>query len=601
MEKYLKTWRINDKFATADSLSPDTAHLNFQSDNHIDKFSILNSFRGNLGSPIQSKLYFNRPGYNEFIFADACYPYLKQIESAIFYNTNVPYSSLYYLTGGTNYYEDEQFRFLFTVNPDKKLNFGTTLDYLYARGEYKNLATNRFAGSLFATYNGEKYKATAHVSTNTLNNHENGGIVNSSYINGNINYPANNIPVNIDAYAKLIHNQIFYNQQYSLGFYKSDSITPDSVIKTWVPVTVFAHTLQVDDYQKWYYEESVEKKFYKNTYLDKAYTDDTASYLLISNRFSVSMAEEFNKWLNFGLSAYIENDLERFGFLTDTVLNHHFESNTRVGGVLSKNRSKIFKFNINGEITVLGPAIGDFLLKGNLGGYFNLWKQRIELNAHGYIRSIEPSFFHEYYQSNHFRWENDFDKTYTTQLGGRFSIPTQSLDLNINIENNNKYIFFNSSALPEQYNGNIQIISVNLKKDFHLGKFTLENNVVYQLSSNPSVIPLPDFALYHNLYYHDLWFKVLQVQLGTDVRYHTSYYAPAYMPATGQFYVQNEVKIGNYPQVNAYLNIHLKRTRFFIQYYHINQLFMKGDYYSMPDYPIYPANLRMGLTWNFYD
>jgi hypothetical protein len=91
------------------------------------------------------------------------------------------------------------------------------------------------------------------------------------------------------------------------------------------------------------------------------------------------------------------------------------------------------------------------------------------------------------------------------------------------------------------------------------------------------------------------------MQIGADVRYHTAYYAPSYMPATGQFFVQDKMKIGNYPVMNVYINAHLKRTRFFVQYYHLNQLFMQGDYYSMPYYPINPATLKMGLTWNFYD
>jgi hypothetical protein len=91
------------------------------------------------------------------------------------------------------------------------------------------------------------------------------------------------------------------------------------------------------------------------------------------------------------------------------------------------------------------------------------------------------------------------------------------------------------------------------------------------------------------------------MQVGVDMRYHTAYYAPSYMPATGQFHVQSDWMIGNYPVMNVYLNAHLKRTRFFVQYYHVNQLFMKGDYYSMPFYPIYPAILKIGLTWNFYD
>jgi hypothetical protein len=190
---------------------------------------------------------------------------------------------------------------------------------------------------------------------------------------------------------------------------------------------------------------------------------------------------------------------------------------------------------------------------------------------------------------------------YKTRLGGTFAIPTLGFDFNLSVDNLTDMVYFDKEALPQQHNGNIQVVAANLKQDFRVGSFTLENNVVYQLSSNQAVLPLPEIALYHNLYYHGLWFKVLNMQIGADVRYHTAYYAPSYMPATGQFFVQDKMKIGNYPVMNVYINAHLKRTRFFIQYYHLNQLFMQGDYYSMPYYPINPATLKMGLTWNFYD
>ena len=129
----------------------------------------------------------------------------------------------------------------------------------------------------------------------------------------------------------------------------------------------------------------------------------------------------------------------------------------------------------------------------------------------------------------------------------------------------------------------------------------LDNVVVYQQTLNDKVIPLPRFTLYHNVFYTDKWFDVLSVQLGLNVRYHTSYFSPGYMPATGQFYNQRTMQIGNYPVMSVYGNFHLKRTRFFAEYFHINQLFMNGLYYAMPNYPINPATFRMGLTWNFYD
>ena len=287
--------------------------------------------------------------------------------------------------------------------------------------------------------------------------------------------------------------------------------------------------------------------------------------------------------------------------MQDTILTPFLESNTKIGGVLSKQRGRIFKYNVLAEIDLLGYKIGDFLLKGDLGGFFKLWNDSIALVAKGYIRSDEPSKYYQYYRSNHFRWDNNFGKTYRTNIGGTFSVPTRHFSLNVSVENVSNLVYFDNAALPAQFGGNIQVLAANLKQDFNFGKFTLENNVVYQLSSQQNILPLPTLALFHSLYYHDLWFRVLSVQVGANVRYHTEYFAPAYMPATGQFYAQSETKIGNYPLINAYLNFHLKRTRFFFEYYNVNQLFMNGAYYSMPKYALNPAIFKMGISWNFYD
>ena len=92
--------------------------------------------------------------------------------------------------------------------------------------------------------------------------------------------------------------------------------------------------------------------------------------------------------------------------------------------------------------------------------------------------------------------------------------------------------------------------------------------------------------------------------MGADVRYFTSYYAPDYSPAMGQFYLQNKdtrVKIGNYPLVNAYVNMHLKRTRIFLQMYNLIQGNTGYSYFLAPHYPLNPRILKIGISWNFFD
>jgi hypothetical protein len=597
--RYVKTWKITDRFAKVDSIPVDTMHLNFQDANPIDRFSIANSFSGNLGSPIQSKLYFDRPDNTDFLFSNAYYPYMMNVEHATFYNTKTPLSYINYITGGSQNRAEDDFKFLYTGNFKKNLNVGTTLDYMSTVGEYVQQAVTRFSGSLFGSYQGKHYSANALFSTNSMRNQENGGLKNADDIY--FNHAASDLTVNIHGQSNYAQKQIFYNHQYNIGIERPVRVDSDSVRLEYVPVTRFAHTIKYDELSKRYYENSVEKSFYKNTYGAGSVTRDTAALQTLTNNFSISMEEEFNKWLNFGLTAFIENNIQRYAYLKDTVLSKDMKSTTKVGGILSKQRGRTFRYNVLGELGFLGYRAGDFMLKGEMGGFFRLWNDSISLIANGFVRSDKPSFFLQNYESNHFQWSNDFESVYRTHLGGTFAIPTRSLSLNVSVENITQYIYFDSLAMPKQYSGNIQVLALNLKKDFRFGKFTLENNLVYQVSSNTEVLPLPNLTLFHNLYYDDKWFSVLSVQFGANVRYNTAYYAPSYMPATGQFYSQSKTKIGNYPVVNVYLNCHLKRTRFFLEYYHLNNMFMKGAYYSMPNYPIAPANMKLGISWNFYD
>lgn len=601
--RYLRNWKISDMLATVDSIPVDTAHVNFQDANPIDRFSIANSYNGNLGSPIQSKLYFNRPEQGEFIFADAYFPYIKTAYNTTFYNTKTPFTTIKYNSGGTNYREEEQVDFTFTANFKKNFNMGVNFDYIYARGEYNNQAAKRFAGTLFGSYNGKHYAATGALISNNHSNHENGGITDDDYItNPPLGIIPSNIPTNTAGYSNFRHDQFLYNHQYNIGIDRVVKVKDDSIGTEYVPVTRFSHTFLFDRYRKRFYERSVDSNFYQNTYFPElTQTNDTAALTMYSNRLAISLEEEFNKWMQFGLTAYIQNDIETFTYMRDTFLTKEVTSDVMIGGVLSRNLGRRFKYNFAGQMYVLGDKLGDFSLDGKMGGYFTLWNDSVALVAKGFIKSHEPWFFTQFYHSKHFRWENNFGKVYRTQLGGKFALPTRDLELEVQVENLTNTIYFDSQALPSQYSGNIQVLAADLKKNFRFRKFHLENNLVYQASSHQDILPLPALTLFHNLYYLDKWFDVLSMQIGANVRYHTAYYAPKYMPATGQFYVQSDKKIGNYPVMNAYVNAHLKRTRFFLEYYHFNELFMRGAYFSMPGYPIFPAMFKVGLSWNFYD
>ncbi len=66
------------------------------------------------------------------------------------------------------------------------------------------------------------------------------------------------------------------------------------------------------------------------------------------------------------------------------------------------------------------------------------------------------------------------------------------------------------------------------------------------------------------------------------------------------FAVQREVKIGNYPFMNLYANMHLGKVRFYVMMSHINQGIIGGNnWFSMPHYPLNPRRFQIGLSVDF--
>jgi len=95
----------------------------------------------------------------------------------------------------------------------------------------------------------------------------------------------------------------------------------------------------------------------------------------------------------------------------------------------------------------------------------------------------------------------------------------------------------------------------------------------------------------------------LGFQLGAEGIYYSSYKASSYMPATGSYYLQNELETGNYPYVNAFINLKLKRTRFFLSFEHVNQGlgFMSDNYRYVPGYQMPVRMFKYGIAWTFYN
>lgn len=603
------------------SVGPDTLSLDFQNNAFPERNNTLAGLHtGSFGSPFQSKVYTQQTAFSPFLFLRSYEQWLTDPAKFVYMNTTKPYTNLsYFTTFGNEESQEENFRYYVSANANKYLNLGASYEIMYARGFYRRSSTRGKLANVFGNYQSPRYEAFWRASYNTLENMENGGIIDLRYITqplemsgGLREYESANIPIHLDDARNQLKNlQLSFNQKYNLGFQRVNQ--QDSTKKTFVPVSSIIHTLFIDRSQRKYRSETVNLAYYDSVAnISSAYTADTAALFNVRNTVGLSLREGFHSWAKMGLTAFIEHDFRKYTGLTATApltdstnafsgWQSHTENRLWGGVELSKQQGSVLTYNAIGKLCLLGEDIGDYEISGSLQTNLLLWQHPVQLQAGGYMKFLKPDYFMETYYSNHFSWNNPLKNEYKTRIYGTLDIPELGFRFNATVENLYHLVYFNTAGVPTQHNGNIQVVSANWKQHLNWGIFNWDNDVVYQVSSQSKILPLPNLTVYSNLYVKGTLSKVLLSHLGIDCRYHTAYYAPAYMPATGQFHTQATVKVGNYPYMNAYVNFHLKRMRFFVTYSHLSRLFANPNYFSAPYYPMNPAIIKVGLSWNFYD
>ena len=412
-----------------------------------------------------------------------------------------------------------------------------------------------------------------------------------------------------------------------LNQWKSKQITP----REFIPVTSLIHTLDIRRLNHNYVAHSTPDDYYTNHYFG-SWSDvyDKTRALSVRNTLGVSMREGFNKWAQMGISLFGTHELRAYRMndwteLHDTVAIHKtVENDISVGAELARTQGKFVRYDAVGEIWLVGEKVGDFSVDGNIDLGFRMGrKDSLALNVHGYVKHLTPDFYYRHYHSQSAWWDNDLHRELRTRIEGTLRLCKFGTRLNVGVENISNYTFFGmsntlkdstkvGSVLPGDYthavmvrqnDGSVQVFSATLAQNLKFGPVHWDSEVTYQKSSKSSVLPLPQVSLYTNLYLLFRIARVLRVQLGGDMRYFTSYYAPDYSPSVGQFAVQDiqnaRVKIGNYPIVNAYVNLHLKHCRIYVAMNHINQ--GSGHAFWAPHYPINPRTFHFGVSWNIFN
>lgn len=564
----------------------------------LDEFGMATL--SNTANPARS-LFFKPEIYYGYDFYPSAYRlYQRSGKDVQFRQPLSPLTEISYLMGSKR---EQHLRVNFSRLVAPRTVVGMDYGLINSPGYYKNHLVDQNNVYFTARHNTSnfRYGAAAWYFHNKLTNRENGGIVNDSIFENNIETDRRLYGVNLQDAQNRIKLSGFGFEHYFIllpqVLHRDDDTLPQ---KRNFQLGRITHHFEYLRNQWVYSERSPLENFYKpyDSVLNPQGTYDSTYQSAIINRI---------QWSSLGyrmhespppLHLYAGIELVNILQSDSLVSNRYFQLNP-YGGVSINLLNSLF---IDGRLKVVSGnwAGGDLYLEGAVKQYFGT-SQRNLGNLYGnlLLANQSPSWFHQRYYSNHFRWENNFVNTRMLRFEGGYHIKGISAGAVYNLID--RPVYFGTEGRPRQSGGSANVLQLYGKMHLSPGNFDFIGRVAWQYADNDSVLRVPALiARARLLYTFEAIKNVATIQVGFDASYHSEYYADAWMPALRSFHMQNRKKVGNYPYVDAHVALKLKRARVFFQATNLFSLTGYSYYFTTPGYPMRDQRFVLGVNWRFY-
>ena len=614
IKSVIKNWYIHDGAAFRKTTSLDTLQDNFQNYHPAYKNSLTNSYTGNYGGPYLNNNFFKRDYSSKFYFARTREAYLLTPDSIKYFNTTTPFTLLdFSQSENRNTKNETRFNVLHSQNVTPKLNLTFRFDQARSDGQYNFQANKNNFVTLYSSYNSDKLNAYGGFIVCKIQNEENGGLLTDDLLLSG----KENLIVRLTDTKTELRNTFFYTAaEYKVGSYISGE--KDTVFK---PFAGFIYSFEYAGNKKIFKEgkDADNSLYFNESFINPDFSNDSVTYNQITNLFQLKLYEQPGKKTTFGKRGFIGQefvkitnpsvnfngkDLVKATFPSTDWSGTKFENYTNifVGGGLNRLEGNFWRWNIDGRIYLTGFKKGRTELKALITKPLIFLKDSAtSFNIEGRIENITPDFLQQHFFSNHKMWNNDLKSEQRMTANVNFKLPSRNFEIGANYALINNYIFHDTTGIPSQTKNELLVVGAYLDKDFTFRNLHLRTRLLYQKASSEDYIHIPDFSAYVSLYYKMVLSKVLFTQLGVDTRYNTKYYADAYDPLTGLFYLQNQKKLGGYPYIDAYASLKLKRTRIFFLLMNVGSKFLNEEFYTTLHQPMNAMTFRLGVAWTFYN
>ena len=609
-----------------DSISLNRPYYLDTSTFHANNFDLLNreqtiySTLSNIGMAHKSMRFSVSPQLGFEMEVPAFTNYIKTEKDLKTYLSLLPYSEIRYVMTTGDKEQHLNFRFGRQFAQGLYLSFEYNINYSPASYTNNKAENNYFWINTLYTTKDQRYRVLAYWYRNKIEVQENGGIVyDSVYVNQlesdnsviltNLSNPTNYMKVSgagFQHYFNLLPKHKKTIEQIADTLLSTDSL---SIVTTERKFTLgrINHSFAYQRNQLFYNETSASLPFYApfDTLLNTKTTDTTIVHAFRNSLTWNSLGyQNYSNDVPFYIYAGIDYDffkIKRYDYLEQLVVNDQNHSQVSINGGIIINLFQSTTVTGQAKLITLGYQIGDFNIKGQWRQYLgtterNFGKLTVDFN----MKRQSPTWFETSYQSNHFRWENDFHAATYLVFGANYQY--KSFSAGVKQTTINDLIYFNQEARPAQYDGFTSISEVYGSANVTLGRFKIEGFLTLQKANNENVIHLP--LLLGKLkvgYSQPIFKKAAVLQPNITVQYFTKYHADAYMPALRTFYLQDDVLIGNYPFIDLALAINVKQADIYVQYNNMFLLTGYHDSFIAPHYPMRDSKIFIGVNWRLFN
>ncbi len=520
-----------------------------------------------------------------------------------YYKNIIPYTEVFYVMGKNR----EHFLGL-THNQNilKYLSVGMNFRLINSPGFYASQKSDNSSIVFTTNYHpkNKRYNFLANFLHNGIKVQENGGIENDTVFNENRETNRKIFEVNLtDAKRRFKESGVFVQSSFQLLKNPKKVSDTNNIQKSLKPKLFnpgnISHTFIFNRKTISYEDGNPSSGFYQNIYNDSVLTHDSTAIIKFENSLTWSNFDKYDRSKNNFLNTAFGVTVRNIKITNDTIENKIHQI------VLSAKAAKsIFKtlvIYLGAEYIIGDNNNADHAFNGQINWQFDkdALKDKLLTFKMGYINQ-EPNWLYQHHYSNNFIWNNKLGKQQT--FSSELRIKINSFIAQLSYYNINSFLYFDQSALPAKYDKSVSVINASVFKSFIFGKFNIDNEIVYQYDGRTDVLRLPELILNHSIYFNLTLFKhAVSTQTGVDIYYNTAYYANSYMPATSVFYIQNDKKTGNYPYIDIFVNIKIKRAMIFAKYEHINKGLLDYNYYMTPHYPQPDGAFKFGVKWKFYN